>query len=195
MEEFLGKKADFFFQIRKYQEQVDNNYMTLDEYSDMVDISSEEFEEVVHNTWKVLMNIEMTLYEQLEEAVQTFDQTLTEMMNYFIENAQGYFTQMRSLEQTYMENIAEVANRYLTNLNIHKDSVCPEELLEIMTDKESLNNALDATHDTHLQLIDNREDRLVHRAREWLEKSANNLQKLILYMFSTNTVICNGFVF
>lgn len=46
-----------------------------------------------------------------------------------------------------------------------------------MVDKESLNNALDASHDIHLQMIDNREDRLVHRAKEWLEKTATNLQK------------------
>lgn len=181
MEEFLHKKAEIFLEVRKYQEQVDNNDLTLDEYSDMVDLSSEEFNQLIHKTWKVLMKIEMTLYEQLEEAVQTFDHTLTEMINTFVENAQGFFTQMRSLEQTYLENIAEVANRFMTNLNIHKDSVCPEELIEILSDKESLNNALDATHDIHLQLIDNREDRLVQRAKEWLEKTATNLQKLVYF--------------
>lgn len=175
----MQKKASIFLEVRKHQEEVDNNDLTLDEYSDVIDVLSEEFSQLIHQTWKVLMKIEMTLYEQLEEAVQTFDHTLTEMVNTFVENAQGYFTQMRSLEQTYLENIAEVANRYLTNLNIHKDAVCPEELAEIMGDKEALNNALDATHDTHLQLIDNREDRLVHRAKEWLEKTATNLQKSV----------------
>lgn len=180
MEEFLQQKAAIFLEVRKHQEEVDNNDLTLDEYSDVIDALSEEFSQLIHQTWKVLMKIEMTLYEQLEEAVQTFDHTLTEMVNTFVENAQGYFTQMRSLEQTYLENIAEVSNRYMTNLNIHKDSVCPEELVEIMSDKEVLNNALDSTHDTHLQLIDNREDRLVHRAKEWLEKTATNLQKSVM---------------
>lgn len=46
-----------------------------------------------------------------------------------------------------------------------------------MVDKEALGNALDATHDIHLQLIDNREDRLVNRAKEWLQKTATNLQR------------------
>lgn len=46
-----------------------------------------------------------------------------------------------------------------------------------MVDKESLNNALDATHDIHLQMIDNREDRLVRRAKDWLERTANSLMK------------------
>lgn len=131
MEQFLEKKAETFFRVRKYQEEVDNNNMTLEEYSDMVDTISEEYNELIHQTWKILMKLEITLYEQLEEAIQTFDHTLTEMVNTFIENAQGYFTQLRSMEQSYMENIAEVANRFLTNLNIHKDSVCPDELTEV----------------------------------------------------------------
>lgn len=179
MEEFLQNKAKIFTNVRKYQEKVDNNEMTLDAYSDIMDEFADEFNDLVHQAWKVLMKLEMTLYEQLEEAVQTFDHTLTEMVNHFIENAQGYFTQMRGLEQIYMENIGELAHRFLTNLNIHKDSTCPEELLEIMVDKETVNNALDATHDIHLQMIDNREDRLVQRAKEWLEKTANNLQRSV----------------
>lgn len=131
MEQFLEKKAEMFFRLRKFQEDVDNNDLNLDQYSDLVDLLSDEYNELIHQTWKALMKLEMTLYEQLEEAVQTFDHTLTEMVNTFVENAQGYFTQMRSLEQTYMENIAEIANRFLTNLNIQDNSVCPEELAEV----------------------------------------------------------------
>lgn len=46
-----------------------------------------------------------------------------------------------------------------------------------MFDKEALNNALGATHDVHMQLIDGREDRLVHRAKDWLANIATSLQK------------------
>lgn len=136
MEAFLTKKAHIFYRVRKLQEDVDNNVLTLDQYSDNVDVLSEEYSELIHETWKILMRLEMTLYEQLEEAVQTFDHTLTEMVNTFVENAQGYFTQLRTQEQTYTENIAEVANRFLTNLNIHKDSVCPEELAEVIQNEQ-----------------------------------------------------------
>lgn len=43
--------------------------------------------------------------------------------------------------------------------------------------KEDLNNALAATHDMHLQIIDAREDRLVTKAKGWLCKLVNNLQQ------------------
>lgn len=46
-----------------------------------------------------------------------------------------------------------------------------------MYDKEALNNALGATHDIHMQVIDNREDLLIKRAREWLNNVATNLQR------------------
>ncbi|CAG2064112.1 unnamed protein product [Timema podura] len=35
----------------------------------------------------------------------------------------------------------------------------------IMTDKETLNGALTASHDTHLQVIDAREDTLINRIK------------------------------
>lgn len=44
-----------------------------------------------------------------------------------------------------------------------------------MADKEALNNAMGATHDIHMQVIDNREDTLVKRSRTWLETLVNNL--------------------
>lgn len=46
-----------------------------------------------------------------------------------------------------------------------------------MSDKEALSNALGATHDYHLLIIDNREDRLVSRAKKWLNDLVTNLQK------------------
>lgn len=49
-----------------------------------------------------------------------------------------------------------------------------------MYDRECLNNALGATHDVHMQLIDGREDRLVQRAKDWLGNIVTNLQKYVI---------------
>lgn len=46
-----------------------------------------------------------------------------------------------------------------------------------MSEKDALYNALGASHNLHMQLIDNREDMLVSRARQWLENVLNNLEK------------------
>lgn len=46
-----------------------------------------------------------------------------------------------------------------------------------MFDKEALNNALGTTHDVHMQKIDNREDRLMNRAKDWLNNLVTNLQR------------------
>lgn len=46
-----------------------------------------------------------------------------------------------------------------------------------MQDKEALTNALGATHDIHMQVIDFREDTLMRRAREWLADLVNTLTR------------------
>lgn len=131
METFLEQKAAIFYAIRKLQEDIDNNEITVNEYSEKIDIYAEEYATLIHKTWKVLMNLELTLYEQLEETNQSFEQTLTEMVNTFIETAQGHFTNLRNLEQMYMEGISEVSNRYLTTANVTEDFQMPEELKEV----------------------------------------------------------------
>lgn len=131
MEDFLERKAQTFFEVRNMQEDVDNNEITLAEYAEKIEVCATKYHDFIHQTWKTLMKLELTLYEQLEEANQTFEQTLTEMVNTFVENAQGLFTQLRALEVVYSENVGECANRYLTTSNITEDFVMPEELKEV----------------------------------------------------------------
>lgn len=131
MENFLERKAELFYEVRNLQEDVDNNEITMAEYSEKIEECAVRYHDFIHKTWKTLMKLEVTVYEQLEETNQTFEQTLTEMVNTFVENAQGLFTLLRALEVTYSENISECAHRYLTSSNITEDFVMPEELKEV----------------------------------------------------------------
>ncbi|KAF2879918.1 hypothetical protein ILUMI_26247 [Ignelater luminosus] len=177
MEEFLVQKAKIFYQLRKLEDDLDNDEINVDDFNEKVQQYSDEYNDILHKIWKDLMALELTLYEQMEEVIQTFEQTLTEMINTFIEAAQGYFTELRSLEQVYSENVSTEAQAFQTMCNSQEDFPVPEELVVIMSDKEILNNALGASHDLHLQLIDAREDRLVSRARTWLNTLVTSLQK------------------
>lgn len=143
MEAFLERKAQLFQEVRKLQEDVDNNEVSLADYCEQIELYADKYHNFIHKTWKMLMKFELTLYEQLEETNQSFEQTLTEMVNTFVENAQGHFTQLRELEVTYSENIGECANRYLTTSNVTEDFPMPEELKEVyfsMLSELTINN-------------------------------------------------------
>ncbi|XP_067008571.2 dynein regulatory complex subunit 3 [Anabrus simplex] len=172
--------------------------------------ATETFHDNCNRLWQVLMGYEMLLYEQLEQGIKKFsgfsrhgfsfpipaddsvvpthkedtntlfERNLNDLVNSFIEGAQGLFVQCRNLETEYNEQLQEHGNRYLTNANLRMDDpsfVIPPILKHIMVDKESLNNATSTSHDIHLQTIDAREDRLVTKARSWARNMCDKLQK------------------
>lgn len=80
------------------------------------------------------------------------------MINVFLEEIQAAFASIRSAEMTYNENLTDIAFRYLTNATLSGGKSVPPNLKPIMSDREALINAITATHDIHLQIIDNRYD-------------------------------------
>lgn len=78
------------------------------------------------------------------------------MINIFLEETQAVFSVIRAAEMTYNDNLSDLANRYFTNANLNEGKNVPQSLKAIMSDRESLINAIGTTHDLHLQLIDNR---------------------------------------
>lgn len=133
MEEFLVQKAEIFYQLRKLEEDFDNDEIDVDNFNEKVQRYSDKYNDILHKIWKDLMALELTLYEQMEEVIQTFEQTLTEMINTFIETAQGYFTELRTLEQVYSENVSTEAVAFQTMCNLQEDSPVPEELAVVNT--------------------------------------------------------------
>ncbi|KAI4471540.1 protein phosphatase 1 regulatory subunit sds22-related [Holotrichia oblita] len=177
MDTFMERKKKIFAGIKQFQDDVDNRELTISEYNQKIFTQAEEYTNFIHETWLLLMGLEMTVFEQMEEVNQTFEHTITEMLNTFVEAAQAVFTQMRTAEQAYMENIMDCATRYMTSASLQPDFYMPKELKPILAEKEILSNSMAASHDMHLLVIDNREDRLVNRAKTWLSNLVSNLQK------------------
>ncbi|XP_065160328.1 dynein regulatory complex subunit 3-like [Atheta coriaria] len=178
MEEFKDQKAGMYKQVDDDKKLYINKKLTYQDYHLNVAKYKKIYEDKVKATWKILMSLEVILYEQMEELNQVFEQSLTEMINNFIEMAQGTFALMRSAEGTYTEQIGEMLMRLYTSLNISPDiTIIPPEAEAYFEDREVLSNAIVASHDAHLLAIDNREDRLMRRARLWLSNLVNDLQK------------------
>ncbi|KAJ4432017.1 hypothetical protein ANN_20631 [Periplaneta americana] len=181
IEEFLEKKTKLFLKIRKILQTVEESVDTdqsanRGEYITKLQRLADEFNQECKSLWYILMAKELAVYEQIEEIGGNFERNLNELVSNFIEAAQSLFVQIRNLQTNYNEEISEVANAYLTNLNISTHPV-PSDLKIIMTDKESLNSATTQSHDLHLQVIDNREDQLTSRTREWVQNYCEEIDK------------------
>ncbi|XP_017780302.1 PREDICTED: dynein regulatory complex subunit 3-like [Nicrophorus vespilloides] len=177
MEAFMQIKDDMFKTIRSHKVAFLEGKLSMQDYNTMIEEYKKTYYEAIHTTWTTLMGLEVTMFEQLEETNQVFEQSLTEMINNFIEMAQGYFAQMRSLQQTYTELISEMATRYLTTTTLSSRMIIPLDIAPLFMDRDTLMNAIAASHDLHLLAIDNREDMLVRRAKTWLSNLVNDLQK------------------
>lgn len=125
-----------------------------------------------------LLTLEINLSEQLKEIFSLFERSVGDMINSFIEASQGFFTTMREHETVLAEHLSDQASRFLTQLSVRGEELTslPMPLRPVMVDKESLNTALASSHDVYLQTIDSREDRLMSRARLWLQKLCHELE-------------------
>ncbi|KAL3285154.1 hypothetical protein HHI36_019275 [Cryptolaemus montrouzieri] len=176
MEDFLKEKAEIFEAIQDAQEKF-NVIQSIEEYNNTVETYGEMFQNLLHSTWKSLMKMELELFEQMLDVNETFEHVLTDLINNFIEAAQGLFTRIRDLESDFSDAVSEVMKRYQVTISMLEDPQIPPALKEIVADKDALTNALGASHDIHALLIDTREDTLITNAREWLEKLVSNLER------------------
>lgn len=131
-----------------------------------------EFGEYVHNVWSKLLNAETTLHEQIEEMGRMFEMNINDMVGSFLEGAQEYFSQLRALEIDYNENLLPMVMDHLNNI---EDDVKTGFLALITEDKEALDDCLQGSHFLHLQIIDDRQDRLSTRLKDWKTRFLNNM--------------------
>uniref|UniRef100_A0A4W3IAT2 Dynein regulatory complex subunit 3 n=1 Tax=Callorhinchus milii TaxID=7868 RepID=A0A4W3IAT2_CALMI len=76
--------------------------------------------------------------------------------------------QCRDLENHYHENVLEIAvSTYEKMVKNEVEEEMPDELRTLFVDKDTIVNAVNASHDMHLLKIDNREDELVTRSNGW----------------------------
>ncbi|XP_067285156.1 dynein regulatory complex subunit 3 [Pseudorasbora parva] len=118
---------------------------------------------------ETLMGLELQLVEQLEDIFKDFERNISDMAGGFIEYVQGIFVMCRDLENQHHEQQLEIA--LATPEKVVKNELeeeIPDEVAMLLVDKDTVSNAVSASHDTHLQKIDNREDELLTRINSWM---------------------------
>lgn len=116
MEEFIEEKRTIFGSIKELQLSFTYDENIVNEYAEQINFFAEEFTESIHNVWKQLMGLELSLFDQVEEANLKFERILTDLVNSFIESAQELFTVCRNLECNYSERVNDAALRLMTNI-------------------------------------------------------------------------------
>nr|CAI5846270.1 unnamed protein product [Callosobruchus analis] len=177
MDVFMAQKEKLFEQVKVLNVQADNDLIDESDYYDKTDEITDLFNEMIHEVWKNLMKLEIQLFEQLEEVNSNVEHALTEMINTFIEESQALFSQIRALEVIFSENLGDAGGRAMTQAVITDFQDVSPALKNIISDREALTNAIGASHDLHLQVIDNREDTLNSRAKGWLNNFVEALNK------------------
>lgn len=138
MEEFVDEKREIFNKIKSMQRSYNfNDESVILDYAEHLNFNSEVIEEALHNVWKQLMGLELSLFDQIEEANLKFERILTDLVNSFIESAQGLFTICRNLECNYMERINDASLKLMSlvveNAGTSEEITLHEELKPVST--------------------------------------------------------------
>lgn len=100
------------------------------------------------------------------------------MIAKFVEQAQTYFTQLRDIAIHFSENMAEIVSHFIaTNLALQDFENVPAPLRSCMEDREAISNLIAGMKDAHTQRIDEREDRLTQRSKEFVDNMIDKLNR------------------
>ncbi|XP_064234294.1 dynein regulatory complex subunit 3 [Aotus nancymaae] len=132
----------------------------------------------ISELFDALMTLEMQLVEQLEETINMFERNIVHLVGLFIKNVQSLMAQCRDLENHHHEKLLEISISTLEKAvkgNLDKD--LSEDVRALFVDKNTIVNAVGASHDIHLLKIDNREDELVTRINSWCTRLVDKIRR------------------
>ncbi|XP_044160662.1 dynein regulatory complex subunit 3 isoform X2 [Bufo gargarizans] len=159
---------------KKIQEVQSRNYELLYELSSQItdqqilDAKSLQYSQDVAQLMDALLNLEIQLVDQLEEIIKEYERNIGELVSTFLETAQGLMAQVRDLENQHHEKLLELCINMLEQvLKGELDEDMTDELRALFVDKDTIINAVSASHDIHMLKIDNREDELVTKINNW----------------------------
>ncbi|XP_053132715.1 dynein regulatory complex subunit 3 [Hemicordylus capensis] len=137
-----------------------------------------EYNEDIMKLSDMLMTLEMQLVDQLEEVIKDFERNISDLVSTFIENEQGMMAQCRDLENHHHEKLLEIAINTLEKIvKSELDEDIPDDVRMLFVDKDTIVNAVNASHDIHLLKIDNREDEIITKANGWASTLIEKIHK------------------
>ncbi|XP_053327535.1 dynein regulatory complex subunit 3 [Spea bombifrons] len=158
---------------QKIQEFTENNTELLNELTQTadqqkVDEKTFQYNQDVGRLMDALLTLELQLVDQLEEIIKEYERNVAELASSFLETVQGLMSQIRDLENHHHERLTELSITMLERvMKGEMDEDMSDDVRTLFVDKDTILNAVSASHDSHLLKIDNREDELVTKINSW----------------------------
>ncbi|XP_059572564.1 dynein regulatory complex subunit 3 isoform X2 [Alligator mississippiensis] len=135
---------------------------------DMAETKLAKYNNDITQLSDTLMTLEMQTVDQLEEIIKDFERNIADLVSTFIENVQGMMAQCRDLENHHHEKLLEISINTLEKIvKSEFEEEIPDDVRMLFVDKDTIVNAVNASHDIHLLKIDNREDDIITKANSW----------------------------
>ncbi|CAL1687377.1 unnamed protein product [Lasius platythorax] len=131
-----------------------------------------EFNDLLFKARNQLMSKEVILHDQMEDINEVFRINMMDMINSFLETARGYFSLLRNSQAEYSNTMNGLILNYLSGFA--DEAHIPAHFKDLCGDKDTL-ATIAASHDVHLQVIDNREKLMTNRLDNWLKDYINQL--------------------
>ncbi|KAG8542379.1 hypothetical protein GDO81_026838 [Engystomops pustulosus] len=164
IQEFDSKNGELLYELSQITEQ------------QILDAKSLQYSQDVAQLMDALLNLEIQLVDQLEEIIKEYERNIGELVSSFLETVQGLMAQIRDLENQHHEKLLELCINLLERvLKGEMDEDMTDDLRALFVDKDTIINAVSASHDIHMLKIDNREDELVTKINNW---ATNLIQKV-----------------
>ncbi|XP_077774798.1 dynein regulatory complex subunit 3 isoform X1 [Podarcis muralis] len=170
---------------------------TIQNLSDnqVIEIKLAEYNYEITKLSDVLMSEEMLLVDQLEEVIKDFERNIADLVSNFIENEQGMMAQCRDLENQHHEKLLEISVNTLEKIvKSEFDEEMPDDVRMLFVDKDTIVNAVNASHDIHLLKIDNREDEIITKANGWASTLVENVHKTEIQRNRSRVLEINQYV-
>lgn len=137
-----------------------------------------EYDEALTVLRNKLMALEITLVDQLEETIQTFERNLGELVSNFTESMRGNFSLLRDLQGIFNEQIGTLCTSTVERiLKGELEDEFPDDTRELFTDKDTIMNACQTSDEVHRTKIDQREDEMFSRISNWLTTMMDNIHE------------------
>ncbi|OCT64478.1 dynein regulatory complex subunit 3 [Xenopus laevis] len=168
---------------KRIEELTEKNSEILNELSqtsnqDLLDLKISQYIDDITKLLDSLMTLELQLVDQIEDIIKEYERNVSEMVSTFLETVQGLMAQIRDLENHHHEKLLEISINILEKvLKGEMEDEITDDLRMIFVDKDTVINAVSASHDTHLLKIDNREDELVTKINTWANTLIQTVQK------------------
>ncbi|XP_034477443.1 dynein regulatory complex subunit 3 [Drosophila innubila] len=203
IEEFIVYKDKIFDEARVTLRMLEQNVMHGDDedslenlkLSDIMDKLNVHFEDALNDMWLVLMSQELHLHETIEESTTNFHRKISDMMSKFLEQSQAFFVQLREISVHFSENMTEIVTRFIsTKLAMQDFEDVPPELRACMDDRDAVLSLIAGMKDAHTFRIDEREDRMTTRSKEFIDNMISKLSNEEVKRHRAKLLEINSFI-